>query len=107
MKLDRHLNADGQGKYALIKRRVMRELTPRIRQAANNALELLCECGMVDYGDSPHTDFFVIRIKDKYAGPALQAYANAAMLDGQEEYADEIFGLVKLANSYPSPKIPD
>jgi hypothetical protein len=71
MKLDRHINPDGRGKYALINYRTLR----------------------VELGDTPETEFFVIKLKDKYAMAALYAYAHAAELDGEHEWADEVRAL--------------
>lgn len=104
MKLDRNINPDGKGKYALLKQR---ELSHSQSVHVSDAVDMLSECGIIDYGGTPETDFFVIRLKDKYAAPALEAYANAALLDDQDEYAKEIFVLAHKARTYPSPRMPD
>lgn len=55
MKLDRKINKDGTGKYALINLRT----------------------NMIEWG-GPGGGFFVIKLHDKFAAPALEAYADAA-----------------------------
>jgi len=54
MKLDRNINPDGKGKYALINLRK----------------------NIVEWGGGDG-QFFVIKYKDIFAAPALKAYANA------------------------------
>jgi len=100
MKLDRNINADGKGKYALIKLR-----TALIRVAANPGLMEFSRAD-VDFGDTPETDFFVIRLKDKYAGAALHAYAEAAKADDLE-YATEIDALAQAADRRMPKHMPD
>lgn len=103
MKLDRNLNPDGRGKYALLKlRRQFTPFSPELQECANK----LKEAGLLDFGDSPESDFFVIRLKDKYAAPALGAYAAAALRD-DPEYAEEIFTLAGMAAAHPNQKLPD
>lgn len=84
MKMDRNINANGRGKYALI---LMRRYPtkPENVQDVHHALKILRENGMLDYGEagSP-SEFFLIRLKDRFAGDALRAYANAA-----KKFADE------------------
>lgn len=103
MKLDRNINPDGRGKYALLKlRRQEKPFPPACQDAANT----LKDFGLLDFGDTPETDFFVIRLKDKYAAPALAAYAYAAMRD-DPEYAAEVSELARMAAKHPNPKQPD
>ncbi len=92
MKLDRNINPDGKGKYALVKLRVA---------GVGGVVKLDdgTECGVIplaaiDYGDTPETEFFVIRLKDKYAASALLQYAKDAGLD-DPEYASEIMRLAE------------
>lgn len=69
MKLDRNINANGMGKYALI--------NLRTGQPVN------------DCGPGQEHEFFVIMLKDVNAGVALEAYADAAqVLD--PEWAEEV-----------------
>ncbi len=101
MKLDRNITQPSgarRGKYALIK---LRE--------ANYSMDgktLTVNQSAVDFGRTPETDFFVIRLKDKYAGPALDAYAKAALED-DPEYAAEILHLASLANTHQNKRKPD
>jgi hypothetical protein len=60
----------------------------------------------VDFGDTADSDFFVIRLKDKYAAPALAAYAMAAYRDDQE-YGLQVLNLAKQAAEHPNQKQPD
>lgn len=108
MKLDRNLNADGEGKYGLILKRPLRALGPAQYAAAIHALAQLAELGV--YDDSVVGDpgeFFVIRLKDVYAGTALQSYADEAR-DVDPEYAAEIDEMVNRAGRCsPFCKTPD
>ncbi len=105
MQLDRNLNPTGKGKYALIKLRVAE---PKVRIVPNPIEPIMAEVESraIDFGDTPETEFFVIRLKDKYAYPALRAYALAAMID-DEEYANEIMKLAHAADMHPSKRKPD
>lgn len=87
MKLDRNVNSDGRGKYALINLR----------------------SNKVQWGwESPGDQFFVIKYKDRFARFALAAYADAvsdfartvcpeSLRAELEEYASEIRAEAKLA----------
>lgn len=58
MKLDRNLNKTGVGKYALLKLRQMRtEMSPEIY----GAVKTLETAGILDWGNAPETEFFVMR----------------------------------------------
>ncbi len=98
MKLDRNINADGRGKYALIKLR-----TSPIQPGTGMATVDMKD---VDFGDTPETDFFVIRLKDKYAAPALAAYAGAAICD-DPEYAGQVYDLALAAAMVKNQRRPD
>lgn len=112
MKLDRNVNKDGTGKYALIKLREIEgaQLVADVRHARSNPLgsptTLPIPASAIDLGDEPDTEFFVIRLKDKYAGPALHAYAQSARFD-DEEYAGEIDALAQAADRRMPKRIPD
>ncbi len=104
MKLDRNLNADGAGKYALLKLRTMRaNMTPEI-YAATKVLE---DAGILDWGNTVESEFMVTRLKDKYAASGLFGYACAAFVD-DPEYADEIMDMAKRSGAnHPNCKKPD
>ena len=99
MKLDRNLNASKRGKYALIKLRGPGHMTAHGEQ-------ITVTSSMVDFGDTEDSDFFVIRLKDKNAAPALAAYAMAAYEDDQE-YGLEVLNLAKKAAEHPGKRRPD
>lgn len=53
-------------------------------------------------------EHFVIMLKDKYARAALLAYAEAALDDGDKEYAADVLELARRAGRrHPQCKIPD
>ena len=84
MKLDRNINADGKGKYALINLRTNK----------------------FEWGNTPEDEFFVIKLKDKHAAAALRAYAGSVYCD-DEEFAKEIDALVEKAHKHQHKKAPD
>lgn len=104
MKLDRNSNPSGVGKYALIKLRNMPEGYPKVSGSGNEFVTVPSNC--VDFGDTPDTEFFVIRLKDKYAERALLSYALAAMKD-DPEYGSEIKKLSDFAAVHPNKRKPD
>lgn len=113
MKLDRHINIDKRGKYALLKLRRLDDWLQsgafaEVPQAIRNAFKILEDAGMVDYGTAgTESEFFVIRLKDKYAASGLYGYANAAAID-DEEYAGEVEELASRAGpASPFCKKPD
>lgn len=101
MKLDRNLSSRHRGKYALIRLRVDEPIiplfTPDRATVSRHA---------IDYGNTEDSEFFVIRLKDKYAAPALHAYAEAARQD-DPEWADEVAALASKALNHPSKRKPD
>jgi hypothetical protein len=104
MRLDRNLNPDGKGKYALIKLRVAEPVVIESAFAQSGyqkPLRYELDADAVDFGDTPETDFFVIRLQDKYAAAALRAYAMEAGND-DPEYAADIFELVERAENMES-----
>lgn len=73
MKLDRNTNPDGEGKYALINLRVLRE-KPEFRAL----VEELAENGLVTWGnESPGDQFFVMKYRDQFAVSGLTGYRRA------------------------------
>lgn len=114
MKLDRNLpENDGRGKYALLKLRVLESFSATDRTFDKlppdiaRALNILEQNGILDWGDKPETEFFVMRVKDKYAGDGLAGYAMAAILD-DPEYAEEIMEMAgRAGHNSPHCKAPD
>lgn len=76
MKLDRNINKDGRGKYALVN---IRELDGFAADSkVREAFEILRKHGVVTLGnESPGDQFFVMKYKDVFTAPALFAYARA------------------------------
>jgi hypothetical protein len=96
MRLDRNTNPDGRGKYALVK----------LRYVDSELREQLLEIDAVDFGATENTEFFVIRLKDIFAAPALAAYALAAW-EHDEDYARDVLALAKRAALCPHKQLPD
>ena len=96
MKLDRNINANQRGKYALLKLRVLDDFIKiddpfqDVAQPIADAIATLEKAGILDWGNTSETEFFVMRLKDRYARVALHAYADEAHRDGQLEYAAEV-----------------
>lgn len=117
MKLDRNINPDRLGKYALIQ---MRELGPveakRLHERAGNEEKMLClpASAFRTGTESPGDMFFVLKYKDKFASAALTAYAEAVLdevdalhrsgnhkaADELMEYAVDIQGEATLAETF-------
>jgi len=97
MKLDRNRRDDGHGKYAVVRMRRLDGAPAEIKAA----LALLLTGGFVTM-DAPggEDEFFVVMLKDAYAQAGLTAYAQAALDDGEVEYAMEVLDLA--ARSGPS-----
>lgn len=105
MKLDRNINADGSGKYALLKLRVMRaSMTPEIY----TAVKVLEDAGILDWGNTVDSEFMLIRLKDENAEAALSAYGISATMRGDPEYGQEIEEMARRAGpNHPNCKKPD
>lgn len=106
MRLDRNLNVDGGGKYALLKLRVMRaSMNPDIYAA----LKVLEGAGILDWGNTVDSEFMVIRLKDIGARAALQSYAHVFRgMAADHEYAAEIEEMAARSGpSHPNCKKPD
>src|SRR5690554_2280461 len=78
----------GEGKYALVNMRRVRALEEHHQESIRSLLRTLDRYGVLD-----KDAFFPIKMKDKYAAPALMAYAERARLD-DPEWANEIMRLV-------------
>jgi len=110
MKLDRNINPDGRGKYALVNLRRLHALQPGSKAICWEALDELLRLGVLSYGDeSPGDQFFVMKYKDKLTPFALRAYAVGAMSQGtieMDEFGREIMREAKLADN-AAEKLPD
>lgn len=107
MRLDRNSKPEGPGKYAIVKLREMPADGIK-RDRAENALAVLLGLGMLEYSTQGGVgEFFVMRLRDQYAGGALSTYASLAAVD-DKEYAADIFELAGRAGRYhPACKRPD
>lgn len=114
MKLDRHINGDGLGKYAVIN---MRKLSlcetsdspfHRWTPAIEDALRVLEEAGALEWGRVGEQDeFFLVKLKDINAPGALTGYAYAAAAT-DKEWAEEVRSMLPRAGANnPFCKAPD
>jgi hypothetical protein len=107
MKLDRNINGDGRGKYGLILNRELARAkdihSPQGLTEIEYAINILEHAGIIEWG-GPHTEneFFVIKLKDKYAGGALHTYASYAVRDGEIEYGQDVMELAKRSGEFHS-----
>lgn len=95
MKLDRDINKDGKGKYALVRLRNINK-----GDEAFQLLQRLHELGHLDWGKVGDPDeFFVIKLRDKFSQPAIVAYADAVMRErGKGAYEEHrSSGLIEYA----------
>lgn len=110
MKLDRNIPAGHGNKYGLIKNRELEKTRDRngyFPDKIANALLVLVDAGILDWGCTPETEFFVMRLKDKHAAWGLAAYALSAAAD-DPEYAGEIQRLAQRSGpNHPNCKAPD
>ena len=94
MDMDRNINDDGCGKYAVINLRRLNELcghpstfqrwTPEVEQA----LKTLEGVGALEWGRVGEQDeFFLVKLKDRHSTPALHAYADSHAASGDLEFA--------------------
>jgi len=109
MKLDRNINGTGRGKYGLINNRKLSELIGPNDKAAKAAIAFLEHFGIIEWGE-PGTEgeFFVIKLRDEFAEPALFGYAKGAHNGGEVAYASEVAQLALRAGRHsPFCKKPD
>jgi hypothetical protein len=113
MKLDRNLPGNnGYGKYALVKLREVKNIAAygdiNVAEEIAKALRLLKANGVLDYGDTVDSEFFVMRLKDRCAGAGIREYSHCAMLGGDVEWGQETQALSERAGpNHPSCKKPD
>ena len=105
MQLDRNIEGnEGKGKYALIK---MREIpgNPQTPEELAQAIVENPQC--IDFGTlGSDSEFFLIRLKDRYAEPALRAYAKAAQLLDRQ-WGNAVMDMANRAASHPGRRSPD
>lgn len=102
MKLDRNINLDGKGKYALVR---LRGIEPG--GEAHRLLIRLDELGHLDWGAvGGDSEFFVIKLKDQFAPDALKAYSEAASKQ-DPEWGSEVMLMAHRAEIHPGKKMPD
>jgi hypothetical protein len=104
MQLDRNVNPTGLGKYALVLVRKMLQDTEHTAEIGE-ALSVLEKYGIIDWGQRGN-DFFVIRLKDRNAAPALDAYARS-ILRHDPQFALQVRSLATTAMRHPDSKQPD
>ena len=119
MKLDRNINGNRRGKYALLKLRRLTEIEAwdggdgeaLDRQAVIDAIALLERAGILDWGYAgTDGEFMVMRLKDKHSYRGLMGYLKSIELDDEPdlEYAQEILDMAKRAGpNSPWCKRPD
>ncbi len=102
MKLDRNLPDNGKrGKYALLLMRKLDDLRTgtfgELPEGIRDALQVLIDEKLIDWGDAgTESEFFVIRLKDRFAREALFGYSHAA-LDVDPEWSEEVYRLGRRA----------
>lgn len=113
MRLDRNSNDDKHGKYALLKLRRLNDFREQgafgeLAHKIAEAIKVLEDAGAIDWGTAEtESEFFVMKLKDKFSLPALREYAQAAR-PVDAEYADDIDKLADRAGHYsPWCKLPD
>lgn len=111
MKLDRNINDNKRGKYALVKLRRVAELTERFTTLGKDvqaALRFLEAEGVIDYGTTVDSEFFVVRLKDENAESALTGYGVSTTLRGDPEFGAEIEQMARRAGpNHPNCRKPD
>lgn len=113
MKMDRSMRDDGQGKYAVINLRKLRETSwigtfERWTTKVEQALATLETVGALEWGrERAGNEFFLIKLKDKHAQAALSAYADSAEVD-DPEWASAVRDLARRSGTaHPLCKTPD
>jgi hypothetical protein len=108
MQLDRNINKTGKGKYALIN---LRKIPTDPRTPLELAAAIMENPECVEFGAVGSPDeFWLIKLKDRYAGKALSAYAKAIDLDpdGDQEYCLEMQAIANRSGlAHPLCKRPD
>jgi hypothetical protein len=105
MQLDRNENPDGKAKYALIN---LRKVSGAPKTPQELAAAILANPDCVEFGYIGHCDeFWLMKLRDKHAEPALRAYAESARAE-DPEFADQVLELADRAGpNSPFCKSPD
>lgn len=108
MKLDRNINSSGKGKYAVIN---LRKIPTDPRTAEELAAAILANPEAVEFGavGSPE-EFWLIKLRDRYATPAIMGYAMGIAFDpeGDPEYQADVVEMGKRSETmHPLCKRPD
>lgn len=114
MKLDRNTTGnEGRGKYALLDLRKLRsgmeqESFKEYSGLVQDAVNLLAAEGLLQWGlPGEEDEFFVIKLKDRYALPALREYSEAIQ-DTDQEFSGEVWELAcRSGRNSPFCKDPD
>lgn len=106
MKMDRNINADGMGKYALLSLRKLR--AGRLRNLEDIGAAAYMNTDAIETGGiGTEGEFFVIKLRDRHARVALLAYADAAAAS-DPEWASEVREMADRAGECsPFCKTPD
>lgn len=109
MKLDRNTKSRTP-KYFLVHNRrvaIAGKLDKKIKQQITEALDTLRLHNVIEEGLAGKPDeFFVIKLRDKFAPAALEAYAKMAS-EHDAEFAEEVLALAERARVHPLSKFPD
>jgi len=116
MSLDRNVTEDDTGKYALIRLDKLRKMivddpdfayyARKLQRPSGGSAEIPTD--IIELGKSGSDDeFFVIKLRDKYASAALHAYAVAAWIDGDKELPRNVISLAERAKNHPNSHKPD
>ncbi len=109
MKLDRNINKNGRGKYALINRRKLSDSQNDCLDLAAGHPELCATIQGHAIETGSESDYFVIKFTDRFAEEALRAYASEVRAQARSamntslarhewmEYADEVQDLAERA----------
>lgn len=110
MKLIRNTTPDGRCKYALVrldKIRLDEQEAGSPDPTVIAALKLLENRGLLEYGEKgSEEEFFVVKLKDVNAAPALAAYATSAF-DGDAELSEDVCELAERSKNHPNRRRPD
>jgi hypothetical protein len=115
MKMDRNINPDGCGKYAIVNLRRLDAVCStsgtfddRWTPAVMDALRTLEEVGALEWGIVGKPDeFFLLKLKDRHSRDALYAYANSVNSTDREFAAEVLEMAARSGVNSPWCKEPD